>query len=127
MTVDDRTRQQLHERLTNVLGEQEANTLMAYLPTELSPETTSLTPATRLRSLSADRNPRHELHSEFVPLRTEITTLRHHVTAEDTNLRSEMTIGLIRERDEVHRASWTMLMALASMTAVAAWLFALLS
>jgi hypothetical protein len=32
MTVDDRTRTNLHRKLEGVLGEEEANTLMAHLP-----------------------------------------------------------------------------------------------
>ncbi len=32
MTVDDRTRLNLHQRLTEVLGSEEADTLMSHLP-----------------------------------------------------------------------------------------------
>ena len=120
MTVNDRTRQQLHGRLTDVLGEQEANILMAYLPTEISPQPTTSTATTRRRSFNAERDPRHELHLEIIPLRTEITT-------KVTELRTEMIIGFLEVKDEIHKAAWSVLMVLVSTTAVAAWLFAFLS
>ncbi len=65
MSVDDRTRLNLHRKLEAVLGAQEADTLMAHLP-----PVTWQDVATKddLRVLSAD------LRAEFADVRAEIAT-----------------------------------------------------
>ncbi len=67
MTVDDRTRLNLHRKLDTVLGPEEADTLMAHLP-----------PAT-LSDVATKDDVRHEIsilrsemHVGFADLRTEI-------------------------------------------------------
>ncbi len=71
MTVDDRTRLNLHRKLDAVLGPEEADTLMAHLPpvtwSEIATKDDLQTLATTLRS---------EMHVGFADLRTEIGAVR---------------------------------------------------
>ncbi len=71
MTVDDRTRLNLHRKLDAVLGPEEADTLMAHLPpvtwSEIATKDDPQTLATTLRS---------EMHVGFADIRTEIGSVR---------------------------------------------------
>ena len=96
MTVDDRTRLELHRKLEAVLGPEEADTLMAHLPPvtwhdvatkdDLEPIHTTVTAsAAQLRT---------EMNAMGAQLRTEIdalgTRLHTEVNAMGTQLRTEM-------------------------------------
>ena len=75
MTVDDRTRLNLHRKLDAVLGPEEADTLMAHLPpvtwNEVATKDDLNVLATTLRS---------EMNVGFADLRTEMAMLRADVT-----------------------------------------------
>jgi predicted nuclease with TOPRIM domain len=131
MTVDDRTRLQLHRRLEEVLGAEEADTLMAHLPpvtwqdiatkqdlrtlgAELRGEMADL--RTELRGEMAElrgelrgemaelRGEFTELRGEFAGLRGEFAGLRAEVGADNSGLRSEMASMESRLRSEIDRA-----------------------
>lgn len=81
MTVDDRTRLNLHRKLEAVLGPEEANTLMAHLP----PVTWQDVATTK------------DLTSLETSIRSEIAVLR-------ADVRGEMRAGFAEVRGETHRA-----------------------
>jgi hypothetical protein len=82
MTVDDRTRLNLHRRLESVLGSEEANTLMAHLPPVTWNEVAT----------------KHDLQALGSELRTEMQMLR-------TELRSEIQVATLTLRAEFVEAS----------------------
>ena len=90
MTVDDRTRLDLHRKLDAVLGTEEADTLMAHLPpvtwNEVSTKDDLATLGTTLRS---------EMHTMGTELRSEMRTM-------GTELRSEMQTMGTELRSEMH-------------------------
>ncbi len=67
MTVDDRTRPNLHRKLDAVLGSEEADTLMAHLP-----PVTWNDVATKDNLRTLETTLRHQMHVGFADLRTEI-------------------------------------------------------
>ena len=81
MTVDDRTRLNLHRKLEAVLGPEEANTLMAHLP----PVTWQDVATTK------------DLASLETSIRSEIAVLR-------ADVRGEMRAGFAEVRGETHRS-----------------------
>ena len=89
MPVDDRTRLNLHRKLEAVLGNEEADTLMAHLPpvtwNEVATKDDLDTLGTTVRS---------EMHVMGTELRTEM-----HVMG--TELRTEMHIGFAELRTEM--------------------------
>ena len=100
MTVDDRTRLNLHRKLEAVLGQEEADTLMSHLPpvtwnqvaTKDDLGTLGTTMRAEVQALGADlrgemREMRTELRSEMQEMRTE---LRSEMQEMRTELRSEM-------------------------------------
>ena len=90
MTVDDRTRLNLHRKLDAVLGTEEADTLMAHLPpvtwNEVSTKDDLATLGTTMRS---------EMHTMGTELRSEMRTM-------GTELRSEMHTMGAELRSDVH-------------------------
>lgn len=85
MTVDDRSRLELHRRLSEMIGAEGADTLMAHLP-----PVTWQDVATRqdLRALGAD-------------LRTEMADLRGEVRTEIAGLRGEFRTELVALRGDL--------------------------
>ena len=90
MTVDDRTRLNLHRKLEAVLGQEEADNLMAHLPpvtwNEVATKDDVATQGTSLRS---------EMHAMTTELRSEMQTM-------GTELRSEMQTMGTELRSEMH-------------------------
>jgi hypothetical protein len=84
MTVDDRTRYNLHRKLEAVLGPEEANTLMAHLP----PVTWQDVATTR------------DLGTLETSIRAEITVFRSDMRAEFADVRGEIA----NVRGETHQA-----------------------
>ena len=93
MTVDDRTRLNLHRKLDAVLGTEEADTLMAHLPpvtwNEVSTKDDLATLGTTLRS---------EIQTMGTELRSEMLIFR-------TELRSDMQTGFATLRTEFVEAT----------------------
>ena len=110
MPVDDRTRLNLHRKLEAVLGNEEADTLMAHLPpvtwNEVATKDDLDTHATTLRSemrvLGTEL--RTEMHTMGTELRTEMhtmgTELRTEMHTMGTELRTEMQVGFATLRAE---------------------------
>ena len=88
MTVDDRTRLNLHRKLEAVLGPEEANTLMAHLP----PVTWQDVATTK------------DLATLETSIRSEIAVLRADMRGDLADVRSEMRAGFAEVRGETHRA-----------------------
>ncbi len=90
MTVDDRTRLELHRKLEAVLGPEEANTLMAHLPpvtwnevvTKADLDIALEQTETKLRS---------EMRVGFADLRTEMADLRTEMAGVRTEIADAMT------------------------------------
>jgi len=119
MTVDDHTRMELHRRLTEVLGDQEADTLMAHLPpvtwqnvaTTDSVDSTRVVLATQIHALRSDVD-RHvtELRSDLEGQITElhadihgqITQLRADVEGQITQLRSDLGGQITKLRSDLN-------------------------
>ncbi|HUF96489.1 MAG TPA: hypothetical protein VMM60_00070 [Ilumatobacter sp.] len=85
MPVDDRTRLNLHRKLEAVLGNEEADTLMAHLP-----------PVTWNEVATKD-----DLRAEAVGLHGEIAELRGEMRAEFADVRGEMRAGFADVRGEM--------------------------
>jgi hypothetical protein len=113
MTVDDQTRLQLHRRLEEVLGADEANTLMAHLP-----------PATwqDLAVLGSDL--RAEMATLSSDLRAEMATLSSNLRAEMTELRSDLHAEIAAVRVEMYkgftRQTWLLVTFVAALNSVLA-------
>ena len=88
MTVDDRTRLNLHRKLEAVLGPEEANTLMAHLP----PVTWQDVATTK------------DLATLETSIRSEIAVLRADMRGDLADVRGEMRAGFAEVRGETHRA-----------------------
>jgi len=109
LTVDDRTRMELHRRLTEVLGDQEADTLMAHLPpvtwqnvaTTDSVDSARLVLTTQIDALRSDveRN-LIELRSD---LQTQINELRSDTERQFTELRSDLQTQINELRSDTER------------------------
>jgi hypothetical protein len=110
MTVDDRTRLNLHRKLEAVLGQQEADTLMAHLPpvtwheVVTKEDIAALGMALRSEMHVMGTELRSEMHAIETNLRAEMqaieTNLRAEVQVMGTNLRSEMQTGFATLRTE---------------------------
>jgi hypothetical protein len=85
MTVDDRTRLNLHRKLEAVLGPEEADTLMAHLP-----------PVTWQDVATKD-----DLGAARADLRAEIAELRREMRAEFADVRGEMRAEFADVRGEM--------------------------
>jgi hypothetical protein len=115
MTVDDQTRLRLHRRLEEVLGADEANTLMAQLPPVGWRDV-----ATKqdLEVLGARLST--ELRGELGQLRGELGELRGELRGELGDLR----VGLFELRGEMykalHRQTWTTIGTFAAFNAALA-------
>lgn len=103
MTVDDRSRLELHRRLSEMIGAEGADTLMAHLP-----PVTWQDVATRqdLRALGADLRTemadlRTDLRTEMAELRTEMADLRGEVRTEIAGLRGEFRTELVALRGDL--------------------------
>ena len=147
MTVDDRTRMELHRRLTEVLGDQEADTLMAHLPpvtwqnvaTTDSVESTRVVLATQIDALRSDVD-RHvtelradvegqitelraDVHGQINQLRADlggqITELRSDLNGHVTALNSVLSTGLSDLRAEMHRTTQSIVVLVAALTTAA--------
>ena len=153
MTVDDRTRMELHRRLTEVLGDQEADTLMAHLPpvtwqnvaTTDSIDSTRLVLTTQIDALRSDveRNLtelRSDTARQITELRTDLQTqineLRSDTEGQFTDVRAELnghvvtlhaalSTGLAELREDMHRTARSLMVLFASLTAAATTLGAL--
>jgi hypothetical protein len=88
MTVDDRTRLNLHRKLEAVLGPEEANTLMAHLP----PDTWQDVATTK------------DLAALETAVRSEIAVFRAEMRGELADVRGEMRAGFAEVRSETHRS-----------------------
>ena len=125
MTVDDRTRMELHRRLTEVLGDQEADTLMAHLPpvtwqnvaTTDSVDSARVVLATQIDALRSDVD-RHvtELRAD---LGGQITELRSDLNGHVTALNSALSTGLSDLRAEMHRTTRSLVVLVAALTTAA--------
>jgi hypothetical protein len=108
MTVDDQTRLQLHRRLEEVLGADEANTLMAHLP-----------PATW-----QDLATKQDLAVLGSDLRAEMATLSSNLRAEMTELRSDLHAEIAAVRVEMYkgftRQTWLLVTFVAALNSVLA-------
>ena len=100
MTVDDRTRLNLHRKLDAVLGTEEADTLMAHLPpvtwNEVSTKDDLATLGTTLRS---------EMHTMGTELRSEVHAMGSEMQIVRTELRGEMQTGFATLRTEFIEAT----------------------
>ena len=74
MTVDDRTRLNLHRKLDTVLGPEEADTLMTHLPPATWSDRSDVATKDDVRTLETTL--RSEMHVGFADLRTEIASVR---------------------------------------------------
>lgn len=103
MPVDDRTRLNLHRKLEAVLGEEEADTLMAHLPPvtwhEVATRDDVRTLGIELRAEMAEL--RAELRDEIAELRTEMRTgsadLGQALRTEIASVRIEMSEAMTRQ------------------------------
>ena len=155
MTVDDRTRMELHRRLTEVLGDQEADTLMAHLPpvtwqnvaTTDSVDSARLVLTTQIDALRSDieRNLtelrtdlqtqinelRSDTERQLTELRTDlggqINELRSELHGHVTALNSALSTGLADLRAEMHRTARSIVMLVAALTTAAVTLGGLLT
>ncbi|MCU0261413.1 MAG: hypothetical protein MUE78_10370 [Ilumatobacteraceae bacterium] len=100
MTVDDRTRLNLHRKLETVLGSEEADTLMAHLPPVTWNEVSTKDDLAQTAALL-----RTEMHAIRSELRTEMqvmaTELRSEMHAMGSELRTEMHVGFADVRTEM--------------------------
>ena len=155
MTVDDRTRIELHRRLTEVLGDQEADTLMAHLPpvtwqnvaTTDSVDSTRVVLATQIDALRSDVD-RHvtelrsdlegqitelhaDIHGQITQLRADvegqITELRSDLNGHVTALNSALSAGLADLRIEMHRTTRSIVILVAALTTAAVTLGGILT
>jgi predicted nucleic acid-binding Zn-ribbon protein len=114
MAVDDRTRLNLLRRLEAVLGQEEAETLMAHLPpvtwqevvtkTDLRVELNATTSTVRgeLTEVRAElRTNTAELRTEMAGLRTEMAELRTELRTEMAELRTELRTEMADLRTEL--------------------------
>jgi len=99
MTVDERTRLNLHRKLEAVLGPEEANTLLAHLPPvtwqDVATTKDVATLETSMRSEIAVF--RSEMLAEFADVRGEMR-------AEFADIRGELRDGIGEVRGETHRS-----------------------
>jgi len=155
MTVDDRTRMELHRRLTEVLGDQEADTLMAHLPpvtwqnvaTTDSVESTRVVLATQIDALRSDVDRhitelradvegqitelRSDVHGQITQLRADlggqIAELRGDLNGHVTALNSALSTGLADLRVEMHRTTRSIVILVAALTTAAVTLGGILT
>jgi hypothetical protein len=112
MTVDDQTRLQLHRRLEEVLGADEANTLMAHLP----PATwQDLATKQDLAVLGTDL--RAEMAALGADVRAEIAELRSDLRAEMAELGSDLRVEMYKG---FTRQTWLLVTFVAALNSVLA-------
>jgi hypothetical protein len=124
MTVDDRTRLQLHRRLEEVLGADEANTLMEHLPPVGWRDVATKQDLGVLRT---------DLTAEIGGLRSDLTAeiagLRSDVRLEIAGLRSDVRLEIADLRIEMHRGfgrqAWFMVALMTAQTGLLGVIFAL--
>jgi len=118
MTVNDRSRLELHRKLEAVLGTEEADTLMEHLPPvtwhDVATKDDLRSSEAALRSeltLTAAVSLRGEMNGGFADVRAETNARFAHVDAqfaevgaEITSLNGEMHTGFAEICGEVHRA-----------------------
>ncbi len=101
MSVDDRTRLNLHRKLDTVLGSEEADTLMAHLPPVtwnevVTKDDLGATGATlRVEMQAMGSELRSEMHAMASELRSEMQAM-------GSELRSEMQVMKTELRSEMH-------------------------
>jgi ribosomal protein L29 len=109
MTATDRTRLQLHRRLEEVLGAEDAATLMDHLPpvgwTDVAAkrDVEASTAALRAEASTMTAQLRGEIAELRTELKTEIAELRTELKTEIAELRTEVRTGLADVRIELHR------------------------
>ena len=117
MTVNDRSRLELHRKLEAVLGTEEADTLMEHLPpvtwhdVAAKDDVRSSEAALRSELTLNAAVLRGEMNAGFADVRAEMNARFGHVDArfaqvgaEITGLRGEMHTGFAEVSGEVHRA-----------------------
>jgi len=102
MTVDDRTRLNLHQRLTEVLGSEEADTLMSHLPPVTWQEVATKGDLDSLRVVlttdlrSAEAGIRSDMKAMEASIRSDMKTMeteiRSDMKAMETEIRSDMKL-----------------------------------
>jgi len=118
MAVDDQTRLNLHRKLEEVLGAEEANTLMAHLPPVSWNDVATKTDTRSLRDelhavdsvIRSDMRAgfadlRGSLHREITKVRTEIAGLRGSMHSEIAGLRGSMHSEIAGLRGDIHKAA----------------------
>jgi predicted nucleic acid-binding Zn-ribbon protein len=96
MAIDERARYALHDRLRDVLGPEEATTLMAAL------EPLGWTDVARRGDLTDLRGEMTELRGEMTDLRGEMTELGAELRGEMAELRAELRGEMAELRAELH-------------------------
>jgi len=100
MTVDDRTRLNLHQRLTEVLGSEEADTLMSHLPPVTWQEVATKGDLDSLRVVlttdlrSAEAGIRSDMKAMEASIRSDMKTMETGIRSDmktmETEIRSDM-------------------------------------
>jgi hypothetical protein len=130
MTVDDQTRLQLHRRLEEVLGAEEANTLMAHLPPLTWQDVASkrdlavLGSDLRAEMATLGSDLRAGMATLSSDLRAEMATLSSNLRAEMTELRSDLHAEIAAVRVEMYkgftRQTWLLVTFVAALNSVLA-------
>jgi hypothetical protein len=123
MTIDERSRRDLHRKLESVLGEREALTLMEHLPpvgwSDVATRRDVDTLRTDMDALGKEL--RAELRGEVGSLRTDVNTLSAAVDALGAALRGEIASVEGRLRQEMAAQTRTLVFAMiGTMVALAA-------
>lgn len=121
MTVDDRSRMELHRRLSEVIGPEGADTLMAHLPPVTWQDVATKQDVSALGSdLRAEMAQLGgELRTEMADLRTELKTEMADLRTEMAGLRGELATSGARLESRIDQAITQQTWRLA--TFVGAW------